>query len=85
MRVFELLTALCVYSQDGYELVLQALHDFQVNIIDFHLEEKDHISERSNTYSGRLELVEFFFTHFFFSCIDTNQFTVCDIVFHFSF
>ncbi len=32
MRVFELLTALCVYSQDGYELVLKALHDFQVNI-----------------------------------------------------
>ena len=37
MRVFELLTALCLYSQDGYELVLQALQDFQVNIIDFHL------------------------------------------------
>jgi len=33
MRVFELLTALCVYSQDGYELVLQALHDFQVYIL----------------------------------------------------
>lgn len=32
MRVFELLTALCVYSQDGYELVLKALQDFQVNI-----------------------------------------------------
>jgi hypothetical protein len=32
MRVFELLTALCVYSQDGYELVLRALQDFQVNI-----------------------------------------------------
>ena len=32
MRVFELLTALCVYSADGYELVLQALQDFQVKI-----------------------------------------------------
>lgn len=32
MRVFELLTALCVYSNDGYELVLRALQDFQVNI-----------------------------------------------------
>ncbi len=32
MRVFELLTALCVYSQDGYELVLKALQNFQVNI-----------------------------------------------------
>ncbi len=32
MRVFELLTALCVYSQDGYELVLKSLQDFQVNI-----------------------------------------------------
>ncbi|CAF0789390.1 unnamed protein product [Rotaria sordida] len=31
MRVFELLTALCVYSQDGYELVLNALQDFQTN------------------------------------------------------
>ncbi|CAF0934322.1 unnamed protein product [Rotaria sordida] len=31
MRVFELLTALCVYSQDGYELVLNALQDFQSN------------------------------------------------------
>ncbi|CAF0749120.1 unnamed protein product [Rotaria sordida] len=31
MRVFELLTALCVYSQDGYELVLRALQDFQTN------------------------------------------------------
>ena len=30
MRVFELLTALCVYSDDGYELVLKALQDFQV-------------------------------------------------------
>ncbi|CAF1232895.1 unnamed protein product [Adineta ricciae] len=31
MRVFELLTALCVYSQDGYELVLKSLEDFQTN------------------------------------------------------
>ncbi|CAF0948549.1 unnamed protein product [Rotaria sp. Silwood1] len=31
MRVFELLTALCVYSHDGYELVLRALQDFQTN------------------------------------------------------
>ncbi|CAF4885695.1 unnamed protein product [Rotaria sp. Silwood1] len=31
MRVFELLTALCVYSHDGYELVLRALQDFQVS------------------------------------------------------
>ena len=28
MRVFELLTALCVYSQDGYELVIKSLDDF---------------------------------------------------------
>jgi len=31
MRVFELLTALCLYSHDGYELVLKSLNDFQVN------------------------------------------------------
>ncbi|CAF3576102.1 unnamed protein product [Rotaria socialis] len=30
MRVFELLTALCVYSNDGYQLVLHALQDFQL-------------------------------------------------------
>jgi hypothetical protein len=30
MRVFELLTALCVYSTDGYELVLEALKNLQV-------------------------------------------------------
>ncbi|CAF0774445.1 unnamed protein product [Adineta steineri] len=29
MRVFELLTALCVFSQTGYELVLKALEDFE--------------------------------------------------------
>ena len=33
MRVFELLTALCVYSDDGYLLVLKALQDFQVGIV----------------------------------------------------
>jgi hypothetical protein len=49
MRVFELLTALCVYSQDGYELVLKALQDFQVNI-SFLIslkERKRPISEKS--------------------------------------
>ncbi|CAF4572752.1 unnamed protein product, partial [Didymodactylos carnosus] len=30
MRVFELLTALCVYSHEGYDLVLKALRDFEV-------------------------------------------------------
>jgi hypothetical protein len=48
MRVFEFLTALCVYSQDGYELVLKALQDFQVNIYSFCiLKEENHISEKS--------------------------------------
>ncbi|CAF1967434.1 unnamed protein product [Rotaria magnacalcarata] len=31
MRVFELLTALCVYSNEGYQLVLHALQDFQTS------------------------------------------------------
>lgn len=37
MRVFELLTALCICSRDGYEIVLRALQDFQVNITCFFL------------------------------------------------
>ena len=49
MRVFEFLTALCVYSQDGYEFVLKALQDFQVNIHSFCIVKKEnHISERSS-------------------------------------
>ncbi|CAF1184272.1 unnamed protein product [Didymodactylos carnosus] len=35
MRVFELLTALCVYSHEGYDLVLKALRDFEVNFFDY--------------------------------------------------
>ncbi len=29
-QVFELLSALCVYNQDGYELAIDALEDYKV-------------------------------------------------------
>jgi len=60
MRVFELLTALCVYSQDGYELVLKALQDFQVNInFSVNLKEqrqKQNISEKPTIRKGIFSL-----------------------------
>ena len=41
MRVFELLTALCVYSDDGYELVLKSLARFPGKYpFSFHLENR---------------------------------------------
>ncbi len=56
MRVFELLTALCVYSQDGYELVLKSLQDFQVNI-NFAIDLKEGKTKRKyfrkNNYQER--------------------------------
>jgi hypothetical protein len=56
MRVFELLTALCVYSQDGYELVLKSLQDFQVNI-NFTIDLKEGKTKRKyfrkNNYQER--------------------------------
>lgn len=58
MRVFELLTALCVYSTDGYELVLQALQDFQVeNFCSISIAWlcQRYLSALSDDWEGRLK------------------------------
>ncbi|CAF2466390.1 unnamed protein product [Rotaria sp. Silwood2] len=53
MRVFELLTALCVYSLDGYELVLKALQDFQKN------QTVEKNNKLSNVFAVILEQLKF--------------------------